>query len=180
MKHSHTTFAFTPEFGAKLRALRRQRNLTLRGLAVLMGRDSPGAFVPLAKLERGDIKHPSVGLVLDYLRACGAGPQDVAALFGPYLSLPPVPRTKSDAAVKKLLEVLPEREQRKVLAWDKRTTRAYEEHAVDKTDKKKPRVETAQQRVFRIVWSFARHLTPGPLDPCNPFRHLTSVRTRLD
>ncbi|MCX6843363.1 MAG: hypothetical protein NTX53_13900 [candidate division WOR-3 bacterium] len=35
MKHSRSTFVFTPELGAKLRALRRQRNLTLSGLAVL-------------------------------------------------------------------------------------------------------------------------------------------------
>ena len=154
MKHSRTTFAFTPEFGAKLRALRRQRSLTLRGLAVMMGRDTPGAYVPLAKLERGDIKHPSLDLVLDYLRACGAKPQDVDALFGPYLSLPPVPRTRGDAAVRKLLEVLPEKEQRQMLAWDKGTTKAYEERAADKTDRKKPRVETARQRVFRVVWSF--------------------------
>ena len=154
MKHSRTTFAFTPELGAKLRALRRQRSLTLRGLAVMMGRDSPGAFVPLARLERGDIKHPSVSLLLDYLRACGAGPQDVAALFAAYLSLPPVPRTKSDAAVRKLLEVLPEPEQRAVLAWDKGITKAREEHAATEPGRKKPRVETNQQRVFRIVWSF--------------------------
>jgi transcriptional regulator with XRE-family HTH domain len=154
LKHSRTTFAFTPELGAKLRALRRQRSLTLRGLAVMMGRDSPGAFVPLAKLERGDIKHPSVGLLLDYLRACRAGPQDVAALFGPYLSLPPVPRTKSDAAVARLLEVLPEKEQRAVLAWDKEITKAREERAATEPGRKKPRVETAQQRVIRIVWSF--------------------------
>jgi transcriptional regulator with XRE-family HTH domain len=154
MKHSRTTFAFTPEFGAKLRALRRQRSLTLRGLAVMMGRDSPGAYVPLAKLERGDIKHPSLDLVLDYLRACGTKPLDVAALFEPYLSLPPVPRTKGDAAVKKLLEVLPEKEQRQVLAWDKGITKSHEERAAAEPQKKKPRVETARQRVFRIVWSF--------------------------
>jgi transcriptional regulator with XRE-family HTH domain len=154
MKHSRTTFAFTPEFGAKLRALRRQRNLTLRGLAGMMGRDSPGAYVPLARLERGDIKHPSLDLVLDYLRACGATPQDVAALFEPYLSLPSVPRAKGDAAVRKLLEALPEKEQRPVLAWDKGTTTAYEHDAADKPGTKKPRVETAQRRVFRVVWSF--------------------------
>lgn len=154
MKHSRTTFAFTPELGAKLRALRRQRSLTLRGLAVMMGRGSPGAFVPLARLERGDIKHPSVGLLLDYLRACRAGPQDVAALFAAYLSLPPVPTTKSDAAVKKLLEVLPEKEQRAILAWDKGITKAREERAAAEPGRKKPRVETAQQRVIRIVWSF--------------------------
>jgi hypothetical protein len=46
MKHSRSTFAFTPEFGAKLRALRRQRNLTLRGLAVLMGRGLSGRVQP--------------------------------------------------------------------------------------------------------------------------------------
>jgi hypothetical protein len=108
----------------------------------------------LSKLERGAVTHPSVNLLLDYLRACGAGPQDVAALFHSYLSLPPVPKTKSDAAVKKLLEVLPEREQRQILAWDKGITKAREEHAAAEPGKKKPRVETAQQRVFRIVWSF--------------------------
>jgi transcriptional regulator with XRE-family HTH domain len=154
MKYTRSAFAFTPELGAKLRALRGQRNLSMKGLAALMGRDSPGAFNHLAKLERGELKQPSVGLVLDYLRACGAKPQDVAALFESYLSLPPVPRTKGDAAVRKLLEILPEREQRQMLAWDKGATKAYEESAADKTDKKKPRVETTQQRVFRIVWSF--------------------------
>ena len=81
-------------------------------------------------------------------------PHDVAALFGPYLSLPPVPRTRSDAVVKKLLEVLPQPEQRAVLAWDKGITKAHEERAAAEPGKKKPRVETAQQRVFRIVWSF--------------------------
>jgi len=154
VKYTRSTFAFTPELGAKLRALRRQHNLSMKGLAALMGRESPGAFNHLAKLERGKLTHPSVNLVLDYLRACGAKPQDVAALFGPYLSLPPVPRTKGDAAVKKLLEVLPEPEQRRVLAWDKGITKLKEERAAAEPGKKKPRVETDQQRVFRVVWSF--------------------------
>jgi transcriptional regulator with XRE-family HTH domain len=155
MKHSRSTFAFTPELGAKLRALRRQRNLTLRGLAVLMGRDSPGAFNSLAKLERGDIRHPSLGLLLDYLRACRAGPHDVAALFHSYLSLPPVPRTKSDAAVAKLLEVLPAREQRAVLAWDKGITKAREERAAD---------ERGMVMVFAGLRRLSGHLS-GTLTP---------------
>jgi transcriptional regulator with XRE-family HTH domain len=154
MKHTRTTFAFTPEFGEKLRALRKQRGLSLRSLAVLMGRDAPNAFNPLAKLERGDIKHPSLDLVLDYLRACGVKPDEVAALFKPYLSLPSVPRTKGDAAVKKLVEILPGREQHLVLAWDKGITRAHEERVRAEPGKKLPRVETEKQRVFRIVWSF--------------------------
>ena len=119
-----------------------------------MDRPGTGSHTQLSKLERGDTPHVSVGLLLDYLRACGAKPQDVAALFEPYLSLPPVPRTKGDAAVKKLLEVLPEKEQRHTLVWDKGTTKAYEERAAAEPGKKKPRVETAQQRIFRVVWSF--------------------------
>jgi transcriptional regulator with XRE-family HTH domain len=154
MKYARSTFVFTPELGAKLRALRRQRNLSMKGLAALMGRETPGAFNHIAKLERGELKQPSVGLLLDYLRACGARPLDVAALFEPYVSLPPVPRTKGDAAVRKLLEVLPEKEQRQVLAWDKGITKLHEERAAAEPQKKKPRVETDRQRVFRIVWSF--------------------------
>jgi hypothetical protein len=119
-----------------------------------MDRHGAGAANLLSRLERGDLKHPSVSLLLDYLRACGAGPQDVAALFAAYLSLPPVPRAKGDAAVAKLLEVLPEPEQRPVLAWDKGITRTQEGRAAAESSQKKPRVETAQQRVFRIVWSF--------------------------
>jgi transcriptional regulator with XRE-family HTH domain len=151
---SKSTFVFGPELGARLKALRKRRGLSLRDVAVLMDRHGTGSHNQLSKLERGAVTHPSVNLLLDYLRACGAKPQDVAALFDSYLSLPPVPRTKSDAAVAKLLEVLPEPEQRAVLAWDKGITKAREEHAAAEPGKKKPRVETAQQRVFRIVWSF--------------------------
>jgi len=131
-----------------------RRGLTLCGVAVLMDRPGAGAYNLLGRLERGDLKHPSVNLLLDYLRACRAGSGDVAALFESYLSQPPVPRAKGDAAVKKLLEVLPEQEQRKLLAWDKGITKAHEERAAAEPGKRKPRVETARQRVFRVVWSF--------------------------
>jgi transcriptional regulator with XRE-family HTH domain len=151
---SKSTFVFGPELGARLKALRKRRGLSLRDVAVLMDRHGTGSHNQLSKLERGAVTHPSVNLLLDYLRACRTGPQDVAALFGPYLSLPSVPRTKSDAVVAKLLEVLPEPEQRAVLAWEKGITKAREERAAAEPGKKKPRGETTQQRVFRIVWSF--------------------------
>jgi len=76
MKYTKTTFVFTPEFGARLRLLRKRRSLSLRDLALLMDRRQPGSFNLLAKLERGDLKHPSVNLVADFLRACGAKVKD--------------------------------------------------------------------------------------------------------
>lgn len=71
--HSKTTFAFRPEFSARLCQLRKRRGLTLRALAVLMDRRVPGAHAQLARLERGKVKYPSINLIVDYLRASGAG-----------------------------------------------------------------------------------------------------------
>jgi hypothetical protein len=44
-----------------------------------MERPGTGANNLLSRLERDDLKHPSVSLLLDYQRACGAGPQEVVS-----------------------------------------------------------------------------------------------------
>jgi transcriptional regulator with XRE-family HTH domain len=154
MKYTKTTFVFTSEFGARLRQLRKRRNLSLRDLALLMDRHQPGSFNLLAKLERGDLKHPSINLLADFLRACGAKVKDVADLLDGYLSQPPVLTQKGDAAVAGLLKSLPKFEQRAMLRWEKATAEKREERAAAEPPKKKPRVETDRQRVFRIIWSF--------------------------
>jgi transcriptional regulator with XRE-family HTH domain len=162
MKHTKTTFVFTPEFGVRLRLLRKRRNLSLRDLALLMDRHQPGSFNLLAKLERGDLKHPSMNLIADFLRACGAKVRDVADLLDAYLSQPPVLTQKGDAAVAELLKSLPKWEQRAMLRWEKATAEKREERAAAQPEgkaaaqpeTKKPRVETDRQRVFRVIWSF--------------------------
>jgi len=154
MKYTKTTFVFTPEFGARLRQLRKRRNLSLRDLALLMDRHQPGSFNLLAKLERGDLKHPSINLLVDFLRACGAKVKDVADLLDVYLSQSPVLTQKGDAAVAELLKSLPKFEQRAMLRWEKATAEKREEKAAAQPEKKKPRVETDRQRVFRVIWSF--------------------------
>jgi len=154
MKHTKTTFVFTPEFGVRLRQLRARQNLSLRGLALLMDRHQPGSFNLLAKLERGELKHPSINLIVDYLRACGAGFEDLLDLLKPHTSQPPVLREKADAAVAELLKSLPKPEQRAMLRWERATTEKREERAGAEPEKKQPRVEATRQRVFRIIWSF--------------------------
>ncbi len=162
MKYTKTTFVFTPEFGARLRLLRKRRNLSLRDLALLMDRHQPGSFNLLAKLERGDLKHPSINLLVDFLRGCGAKVKDVADLLDTYLAQSPVLTQKGDAAVAELLKSLPKWEQRAMLRWEKATAVVREEKAaaepekkaVAQPEKKKPRVETDRQRVFRVIWSF--------------------------
>jgi transcriptional regulator with XRE-family HTH domain len=154
MRYTKTSFVFTPEFGVRLRQLRKRRNLSLRGLALLMDRNQPGSFNPLAKLERGELKHPSINLIVDYLRACGSGFKDLLDLLEQYTSQPPVLKEKADAAVAELLKSLPRPEQWAMLRWEKATTEKREERAAAEPAKNKPRVETAQQRVFRVIWSF--------------------------
>jgi transcriptional regulator with XRE-family HTH domain len=154
MRYTKTTFVFTPEFGARLRELRKRRNLSLRGLALLMDRHRPGSFNLLAKLERGELKHPSINLMVDYVRGCGAGFEDLLDLLKPHTSQPPVLKEKADAAVAELLKSLPKAEQRAMLRWEKATTEKREELAAAQPVKKRPRVETSRQRVFRVIWSF--------------------------
>ncbi len=95
-----------------------------------------------------------MSLVLDYLRACGARTADVADLLDSYLRQPPVARQRADAAVADTLKTLPEPVRKAMLKWDKGVADAREAKAAADTGKKKPRVETDRQRVFRIVWSF--------------------------
>jgi transcriptional regulator with XRE-family HTH domain len=152
--HSKTAFTFGPEFRARLSELRKRRGLTLRAMAMLMDRQGAGAHVQLARLEQGKVKYPSINLIADYLRACGSGFDDLLDLLKPHTAQPPVLRQKGDAAVAELLKSLPKPEQRAMLRWEKATTERREEKAAAQPEKKKPRVETDRQRVFRIVWSF--------------------------
>ncbi|MCX6841519.1 MAG: helix-turn-helix domain-containing protein [candidate division WOR-3 bacterium] len=152
--HSKTAFTFGPEFGVRLRRLRERRSLTLRAVAVLMDRQNAGAHVQLARLERGRTKYPSFNLIVDYLRACGAGFEDLLDLLNPHTSRRPVLKEKGDVAVAELLKSLPKAEQRAMLRWERATTDRQEEQAAAAPGKKRPKAETDQARVFRIVWSF--------------------------
>ncbi len=152
--HSKTTFTFGSELRARLRQLRERRGLSLRAMAVLMDRQGSGAHMQLARLEQGKVKYPSINLIVDYLRACGAGFEDLFDLLKPHTSQPPVLKEKGDAAVAELLKSLSKAEQRAMLRWEKATAEKREERAASQPEKKKPRVETDRQRVFRIIWSF--------------------------
>ncbi len=62
-----------------------------------------------------------------------------------------MPIARGDAAVRKLIEILPYPEQQKILAWDKDLTKAREKRALAEPGKKRPRVATGRQRVSRVV-----------------------------
>ena len=80
-RHSKTAFTFGPELRARLRQLRERRGLSLRAMAVLMDRQSAGAHAQLSRLERGAMPYPPFNFIVDYLRACGAGFEDLLDLL---------------------------------------------------------------------------------------------------
>jgi hypothetical protein len=122
-------------------------------MALLTDRHGSGAHSQFARLERGGVKYPSFNLILDYLRACRAGSKDIADLMDGYVSQPSVLKQKGDAAVAELMKSLPKSERRLMLKWEKASAEKRERMTVEEP-KKRRRVETAQQRVYRVVWSF--------------------------
>ena len=153
-RHSKTAFMFGPELRARLRQLREKRGLSLRAMALLMDRQSPGAHAQLSRLERGKMPYPTFNFVIDYLRTCGARIEDLADLLDLCLAMRPALRQKGDAAVAELLKSLPKPEQRAMLRWERGMVAAREARAEAAPAKKQPKPETDRQRVFRVVWSF--------------------------
>lgn len=71
--------------------------LSLSGMAARLGRTGCGARSLVSRLEKGRAENPSLGLVADYLRACGTGFEAIADLLIQYTSRPlSVPSVQAD------------------------------------------------------------------------------------
>jgi len=93
-KRVGSTFVFPPELGELLRALRRRSGLGVDELAHLMDR-RPGFSKHLSRLERGQVRYPSLALLADYLRACRASFSEVLPLLDRYTNRLPVRETRA-------------------------------------------------------------------------------------
>ena len=62
--------------------------LTRQELAATVGRQGRGGHHVVSRLERGEVPNPAVGLVADYLRACGAGFSDILSVLDEYTIQP--------------------------------------------------------------------------------------------
>jgi transcriptional regulator with XRE-family HTH domain len=88
MKPFPDTFVFTAELGDRLRDLRLRAGLTQLELARAMGRAGKNAGNLVSRLERGDERYPSFGLVADFLRGCRARFRDLSDILDLYTDLP--------------------------------------------------------------------------------------------
>jgi transcriptional regulator with XRE-family HTH domain len=119
MKRSQDTFIFTPEFGVRLRDLRLKAGLTQLELARAMGRAGKSAGNLVSRLERGDERYPSFGLVADFLRGCRAGFRDVLDVLDPYTELPTTQQKVFSRALAKVAASVPQKWQSQVEHYDR-------------------------------------------------------------
>jgi transcriptional regulator with XRE-family HTH domain len=122
-KHQQRPFRFGPEAGARLRTLRERAGLGVEALARQMGR-TVGYASYLSRLERGDVKYPTVSVVLDYLRACRSSIGALADLFDRYTAQPLVAEVAGREKAKALVAALPPKVARQVDSYDIKTAAA--------------------------------------------------------
>lgn len=124
MKRVRDGFVFPPELGKRLKAVRRRAGLTQFGLARAMGRPGQGTRAFLSHLEHGDIRYPSLGVIVDYLRACGASFKDLGDILDKFTGQPAVVEQAHGRALVKMTEQLPAKVARQVVRAEASLARA--------------------------------------------------------
>jgi len=106
--------------GAKLRQVRLWAGLSLEELVRRMNR-SKGYISRISRLERGRFAQPSISLILDFLRVCGASVSDLSPVFDPYTSRPVPLDVKGREQVKAATRMLPVKLANKLESYDIKT-----------------------------------------------------------
>ncbi len=83
-------FEFTPELGERLRGLRLQAGLSQNAVARMMGRLGRKSSTLISRLESGKNRCPTLGLIADFLKACGATFSDISDVLDQYTIGSPV------------------------------------------------------------------------------------------
>jgi len=120
MKRPADTFVLTPELGERLRVLRLKAGLTQMELARAMGRVGKKAGNRVGRIERGDERYPSLGLVADFLRGCRAGFKDILDILDLYTELPTTQQQVFGKALEKVAASVPAKWQAQVTKYDQR------------------------------------------------------------
>ncbi len=145
MKRSPDTFVFTSELGSRLRDLRLKAGLTQMELARAMGRAGKSAGNLVSRLEKGDERYPSFGLVADFLRGCRAGFRDVTDILDLYTSLPTAQDKVYDVVLTRAVSGVLPKWQTPVIEYD----RQFDRPVTQVPAKKEPAMPDRLKRLER-------------------------------
>jgi transcriptional regulator with XRE-family HTH domain len=106
--------------GKRLRDLRLKAGLTQTELARAMGRAGKGAANLVSRLERGDERYPSFGLIADFLRGCRARFRDIDDILDLYTNLPTTQEKVFSRALDQIAATVPKKWQSQVTSYDLR------------------------------------------------------------
>ena len=120
MKRPADTFVLTRELAERLRVLRLKAGLTQMELARDMGRVGKKAGNLVGRIERGDERYPSLGLVADFLRGCRAGFKDILDILDLYTELPTTRQQVFGKALERVAASVPAKWQAQVTKYDQR------------------------------------------------------------
>ncbi len=116
-------FRFNPKLGRRLRELRKKAGFTQQRLAAAMGSECKGNHTVVSRLECGKTANPRIGLIADYLRACGTTFADILSELDKYTLQPTVEDVKTNSALTRACEGLPPRAKRAADRYDRRTVK---------------------------------------------------------
>ena len=120
MKRPADTFVLTRELAERLRVLRLKAGLTQMELARDMGRVGKKAGNLVGRIERGEERYPSLGLVADFLRGCRAGFKDILDILDLYTELPTTRQQVFGKALERVAASIPAKWQAQVTKYDQR------------------------------------------------------------
>ncbi|MGQ9708310.1 MAG: helix-turn-helix domain-containing protein [bacterium] len=106
MEAAQSDSGLSLQLGKRLRQIRKKARLSLRAVARRIGRESKSYFTLLYRLEKGKIARPSINLIADYLRACGATFSDISDILNQTQKPAPPPNQKIHLATENLPEPL--------------------------------------------------------------------------
>lgn len=149
-------FVFSPELGHRLAGLRDRAGLTKNALAQRMGIEGKGGHNIIRRLERGEVRQASIGIIADFLRACRASFDDIGDVLKQYTDQPTVTERREAAEVRRSVGVqLPEVKQAAVL-YDKKTALARK-FAGRPPEKAEVRAKRARRVAVEEAWRRRLH-----------------------
>jgi hypothetical protein len=85
-----------------------------------MGRTGKKAGNLVGRIERGDERYPSFGVIADFLRGCRAGFRDITDILDLYTGLPTLPRKVFSRSLAEIAASVPQKWQAQVTKYDLR------------------------------------------------------------
>jgi transcriptional regulator with XRE-family HTH domain len=151
VKRSADRFAFPLELGVRLRELRRKAGLSQLELARTMGFPGRRAGTMVARLEAGRSRQPTLGLIADYLRACGAGFSSITDIMDRHTAKPSVVEQTVSRALVRMTAHLPVKVAKVAVNYDIGVEAEREAHEKPKLDplKRLARAKAAAAAAFR-------------------------------